>query len=113
MVNAARAQGRPMIVMAMMTAAIVQHTAVHSPPNTIHRILSSSDAVGIEILRCGPTLLAPHNCLRRDHLRETRAARSKLARSSRGLAGGYRERCAERPPRGKLHHDRSLHRFRA
>src|SRR6266702_2487464 len=43
MLNAARAQGRPMIVIAMMTAATSQPNAIHAPPSTIHRILRSSE----------------------------------------------------------------------
>jgi len=36
MLNAARAQGIPMMVIAMTTAAITQPIAIHRPPNTIH-----------------------------------------------------------------------------
>src|SRR6266446_119715 len=47
MLNAARAHGRPMIVMAMMTAASSQPAAIHIPPVTIHRMLSRSRRSGI------------------------------------------------------------------
>ena len=43
MLNAARAQGIPMIVIAMMTAATSQPNAIHAPPRTIQMILSSSE----------------------------------------------------------------------
>ena len=36
MLNAARAHGMPMMVIAMITAAISQPTAIQKPPNTIH-----------------------------------------------------------------------------
>ena len=41
--NAARAQGRPMMVIAMITAAIIQPAAIHRPPKTIQSTLSSSE----------------------------------------------------------------------
>ena len=43
MLNAARAQGIPMIVIAMTTAATSQPNAIHAPPRTIQMILSSSE----------------------------------------------------------------------
>ena len=43
MLNAARAQGRPMMVIAMMTAAISQPTAIQRPPKTIQNRLSRRD----------------------------------------------------------------------
>jgi hypothetical protein len=42
MLNAARVQGSPMIVIAMRAAAINHAIAIHSPPVTIHRMFSSS-----------------------------------------------------------------------
>jgi hypothetical protein len=45
--NAARAQGRPMMVIAMMTAAIIQPTAIHRPPNRIQMMFSSSETAGM------------------------------------------------------------------
>ena len=47
MLNAARVQGSPMIVIAMTTAAIIQPTAIHRPPKTIHNTLSKSDRADI------------------------------------------------------------------
>ena len=41
--NAARAQGRPMMVMAMITAATSQPNAIHAPPSTIQTIFRSSE----------------------------------------------------------------------
>src|ERR1700728_3307623 len=43
MFTAARAQGSPIMVIAMTTAAISQPAAIHRPPNTIHSRLSRSD----------------------------------------------------------------------
>jgi hypothetical protein len=48
MLNAARVLGSPMIVIAMMTAAITQPIAIHRPPKTIHKTLSRSDSGDIE-----------------------------------------------------------------
>src|SRR6476661_7686741 len=65
MLNAARAQGRPMIVIAMTTAATSQPNAIHAPPSTIQITFRSSetgdmvslylagDAIGIENGYCG------------------------------------------------------------
>src|ERR1700736_1081426 len=53
MLSAARAQGRPMIVIAMMTAAISQPAAIHTPPKTNQRTLRSK---AIEF-----TLFVPHD----------------------------------------------------
>src|SRR5260221_1705574 len=39
MLKAARAQGRPMMVIAMMMAAMSQPTAIHQPPKMTHRTL--------------------------------------------------------------------------
>src|SRR6516165_7255163 len=43
MLNAARAQGMPMMVIAMMSAAMSQPMAISRPPNTIHSRLSKMD----------------------------------------------------------------------
>src|SRR5215831_10050768 len=43
MLNAARVQGRPMMVIAITTAAITQPTAIHRPPQTIHSRFRSTD----------------------------------------------------------------------
>src|SRR5215471_9697029 len=43
MLNAARVQGRPMMVIAIATAAITQPTAIHRPPQTIHSRFRSTD----------------------------------------------------------------------
>src|SRR5271169_36410 len=43
MLNADQAQGRPIIVTAMMMAAITQPTAIHRPPKTIQRILRRNE----------------------------------------------------------------------
>src|SRR6516162_9623403 len=47
MLKAARAHGRPMIVIAMITAATTQATAIHKPPNTIQSRLRSRFITGI------------------------------------------------------------------
>src|SRR5215472_15677934 len=43
MLNAARAQGRPTMVIAMTMAATSQPKAIHAPPKKIQRKFSSSD----------------------------------------------------------------------
>ena len=48
--NAARAQGRPMIVIAMMTAATSQPNAIHAPPSTIQRTFRSSETGDMALL---------------------------------------------------------------
>src|SRR5271169_3383957 len=44
MLMAEKAHGRPIMVIAMMTAAISQPTAIHRPPKTIQRTLSNNDS---------------------------------------------------------------------
>src|SRR5258708_18634832 len=82
MLKAARAQGRPMMVIAMMMAAMSQPTAIHQPPKMTHRTLrrrltgdmsgvlaaaSAADvaefAVEIEIRRRPPSLHPPQPLL--------------------------------------------------
>ena len=48
MLNAAQAQGRPMMVIAMMTPATTQASAIHKPPKTIQRIFRSSETGPID-----------------------------------------------------------------
>jgi hypothetical protein len=43
MLNAARAHGIPMMVIAMITPAITQPSAIQKPPNRIHSTLSRND----------------------------------------------------------------------
>ena len=43
MLNAARAQGMPTMVIAMMIEAMTQPTAIHRPPNRIQATLSRND----------------------------------------------------------------------
>src|SRR4029077_16358740 len=43
MLIAALAQGRPIMVIAMITAATIQATAIQSPPNGIQRMFSNSE----------------------------------------------------------------------
>jgi hypothetical protein len=43
MLNAARAQGIPTIVIAMTTAATSQPNAIHAPPSTIQMIFRSNE----------------------------------------------------------------------
>src|SRR5579883_628747 len=52
MLKAARVHGRPIIVMAMISAAISQPTAIIRPPQTIQRTLSRSDIGDIGALPC-------------------------------------------------------------
>src|SRR5271170_4622466 len=47
MLKAARAHGRPMMVIAMITAATSQAIAIHKPPNTIQSRLRSRLIAGI------------------------------------------------------------------
>ena len=51
MVKAARAHGSPIMVMAMMTAASAQPTAIQKPPQTIHSRLSNNETGDIELFR--------------------------------------------------------------
>src|SRR5215471_6996913 len=53
MLKAARAQGKPMIVITMMTAAIAQPTAIHRPPNRIQSRLRRSDSTDTRTSRIG------------------------------------------------------------
>src|SRR6185312_12966885 len=43
MLIAALAQGRPIMVIAMITAATIHATAIQSPPNAIQRMFSNSE----------------------------------------------------------------------
>src|ERR1700743_3669064 len=43
MLNAARAQGRPMMVIAMMIAAAIQAAAIHTPPSNSQRMFRNID----------------------------------------------------------------------
>src|SRR5580700_8293462 len=52
MLKAARAQGRPMMVMAMMTAATIQASAIQTPPKTSHNRLSRTDTGDMGFLPC-------------------------------------------------------------
>src|SRR5690348_17109879 len=54
MLKAARAQGRPMIVIAMMTAAMIQPNAIHRPPNRIQSRFRTIDTGDIGRLRAYP-----------------------------------------------------------
>ena len=49
--NAALAQGMPMMVIAMMIAAITQAAAIHRPPNRIQRMFSKIETAGMGYLR--------------------------------------------------------------
>ena len=51
MVKAARAHGNPMMVIAMMTAATAQPTAIQKPPQTIQSRLSNNDTGDIGFFR--------------------------------------------------------------
>ncbi len=48
--SAALAHGRPIIVMAMMKAAITQAAAIHSPPKTIQRMFRSMETGAMRFL---------------------------------------------------------------
>ena len=50
MLKAARVHGRPMMVIAMITAAITQPTAIQKPPSTIQRMLRTRDTGDMPIL---------------------------------------------------------------
>src|SRR6188474_2217011 len=52
MLKAARAQGMPMMVIAMTTAATPQPIAIHTPPSSSHNRFSSS-AIGVIALSPG------------------------------------------------------------
>src|SRR5262245_21033336 len=99
MLNAARAHGMPMIVMAMMMEATTQPTAIQSPPNTIQATLSRSDRgdmSGLLAARDCACAKGGHTCrtgqyagrpvladfLCRGCLNSTRAALGGLARAS-------------------------------
>src|SRR5215467_5622586 len=81
MLKAARAHGRPMIVIAMITAATSQPTAIHRPPNTIHSRLRSRLKGDIPNLQLWDTL--------------TRLA--ALGTLSRGAGEGSKEFAAKSP----------------
>jgi hypothetical protein len=49
--NAALAQGRPMMVMAMTTAAIIQPKAIHAPPSRIQKIFRRMETGCMRLLR--------------------------------------------------------------
>jgi hypothetical protein len=51
MLKAARAHGMPMIVIAMITAATSQPTAIQTPPKIIHKMLSRRDKGDMEHCR--------------------------------------------------------------
>src|SRR5450631_1047723 len=57
--KAARAHGRPMMVIAMMTPAIAQPTAIHRPPKAIHSRLSRREKVDMSFSRESRTMV-PH-----------------------------------------------------
>jgi hypothetical protein len=48
MLNAARVHGRPIMVSAIIAAAMSQPSAIHQPPNTIHSRLSKRDKADID-----------------------------------------------------------------
>src|SRR6202043_1997024 len=50
MLKAARAQGRPMMVMAMMTAASSHAAAIHTPPRRSQRRFSKMETGGMRFL---------------------------------------------------------------
>jgi hypothetical protein len=56
MLKAARAQGMPTMVIAMITAAISQPMAIQMPPKIIHNRLSSSDRGDMVVLPLGALL---------------------------------------------------------
>jgi hypothetical protein len=49
MLKAARVHGRPIMVIAMTMTAIIQPTAIHRPPNTIHRRLRRKEVGDIKL----------------------------------------------------------------
>src|SRR3981081_2530763 len=51
MLNAARAHGIPMMVIAMITPAITQPSAIQKPPNRIHNRLSRNETGDMASLR--------------------------------------------------------------
>jgi hypothetical protein len=53
MLKAARVHGRPIMVIAMTMAAIIQPIAIHRPPNTIHRRLRRKEVGDINYPRGG------------------------------------------------------------
>src|SRR5882757_7472772 len=55
MLNAARAQGRPIMVMAMMMAATTQPNAIHTPPRRSQRMFRKMETGGMRVLRIGAT----------------------------------------------------------
>src|SRR5260221_11908970 len=55
MLNAARDQGRPIMVMAMMMAATTQPNAIHTPPRSSQRMFRKMETGGMRVLRTGAT----------------------------------------------------------
>jgi hypothetical protein len=59
----ARVQGRPMMVIAMTTAAIIQPTAIHRPPKMTHSRFSSTemgDIPGVFLASFSATMAFTH-----------------------------------------------------
>ena len=76
MLKAARAQGRPITVIAMMTAARTQPAAIYRPPKAIHSRLSNRDKTDIGCLRDfedDASSLSPPSRLRHARDLDTRA----------------------------------------
>src|SRR5215475_7335349 len=61
MLKAARAHGMPIMVIAMMTEAMTQPTAIHRPPNKIHSRFNSRESTDIVRLQ------APHRTSSEPH----------------------------------------------
>src|SRR5579872_1456343 len=87
MLNAARAQGRPMMVMAMMTEATSQPNAIQAPPIRIQSRLSRSETGAMVFVRDFPcaknrrSLYRPETCQCEDgrgRFRDRRAARERV-----------------------------------
>src|SRR6185437_10968527 len=80
--NAALAQGRPMIVTAMITAATSQPNAIQAPPNRIQNRLRRMETGGMRFPASGPapsykhpaaSAVGPCGVLSQDAERETQA----------------------------------------
>src|SRR5262249_38048232 len=89
MLNAARAQGMPTMVITMMTAAITHATAISRPPKTIQRMLSNSDNgdIGVGFPAGATVQLAAAAIGTNAHYVDSDAAVRQIATSANPLAG--------------------------
>src|ERR1700674_4819465 len=89
MLNAARVQGKPMMVIAMRTPAIIQATAIHRPPKMIHNTLSRSENGDIVFLRDSRAMRACTRCRAIDAWARSRYCGAHLPARERQAGRGF------------------------